>query len=465
MNSKHESVLVIMRDVQSIIKGKQVLVSDSRRVFLDNGLGEDAKKMYLNRRKILARTLQHPILLCGIEEGPNGNHLWSTLDSYIFQDPIILYYTGLNQLNVAIYLDPIQNKEILFLPKKDIYTEFWEGFQLGVGHQNATAEAKSVTGFKNVMPWEELETVLLKEIKNFKRKERIGCFWHTSTKKGTKKDHHYQFSKKIRSVIKKSKRKGMKLVNIQDTIWDQCLIMDENDQKLLREANQITRKALNAIKRELPKLKTESEVAAHLIFELTKRTKHGLSFAPIVASGKNATTLHYTQNDAPLSRKDLLLLDFGCRRYALCADQSHTIPISGKANPLQALLLKMIRKAQKLVQNNAKPGITIESLNQLAWDSINSDLSQKILKKGGESILLYQDRPHGVSHLIGYQVHDGDPFRNYATKPLKPGMCISNEPGIYGYFELTIKNKLYRDWIGIRLESDLLITKSGCEVL
>lgn len=440
-------------------------MTEARRVFLDNGLGDQARAMYRKRRRLLGEAVGKPFLLRGIDDGPGGSHSWASLDSYIFQDPLILYYTGINQPGVAVYVDPIKSEEILFLPEKDPHHEFWEGFLLGVGTQAASAQVRSVTGFRQVRSLSSLDEVMQEKVKGLKRRGALGCFWHQSPKRKIRQDHHAIFKRQVQGWLTKSGRKGLSVENIQAHVWDQCLIMDAHDQALLREANQLTKKALLSVKRALPKLKTESEVAALLVYELSRRSVHGLSFAPIVASGKNATVLHYTQNDAPLNKNGLVLLDFGLRRYALCADQSHTLPVSGKANPLQAMLLRIVKKAQSAVEAAVKPGVFIDDLNTIAWTIINEALEKQILKKGGDMSLPYQDRPHGVSHLIGYQVHDGDPFRGYAKRPLKPGMCLSNEPGIYGYFDLKINGCRYREWIGIRLESDLLVTSSGCENL
>ena len=437
-------------------------MTEARRVFFDNDLGDKAAIMYRKRRRLLSEKLGHPFVFRGIDSGPKGEHIWSVLDSYVFQDPLILYYSGLNQSGVAIYVDPILNEEILFLPKKDRHLEFWEGFQLGV--DNGINDIKKLTGFRQIELIDDIDSVLLDKIKGFKRQSRFGCFWHQS-KKSVKKDHHYRFKKLVQTLLTQSNRKGLSLVNIQEFIWDQCLVMDLNDQRLLREANQLTRRALQVVRKALPNMKTEHAVSSLLHYELNRRSVHGLSFAPIVASGKNATVLHYTQNDSKLDKKGLLLLDFGCRRYALCADQSYTIPVSGTANALQRLLLRIVKQAQDKVTASVKPGVFLDDLNAIAWDFINQSLDKKILKKGGDMELPYQEKPHGVSHMIGYQVHDGDPFRMYASRPLKPGMCISNEPGIYGYFDLTIQGKRYREWIGIRLEVDLLVTKDGCEIL
>jgi len=64
---------------------------------------------------------------------------------------------------------------------------------------------------------------------------------------------------------------------------------------------------------------------------------------------------------------------------------------------------------------------------------------------------------------MGIQVHDGDPHRGYRFTPLEAGNYLSNEPGLYGEFELVMGGKWYREKLGIRIEDDLLVTKTGCQ--
>ena len=114
------------------------------------------------------------------------------------------------------------------------------------------------------------------------------------------------------------------------------------------------------------------------------------------------------------------------------------------------------------MQRKAKAGVTIDALNDTCWGSINSDLDSVFRAAGGKCKLKYKSRPHGVSHLIGEQEHDGDPFRNYLSAPMRPGWLISNEPGLYGAFRIQLNGKTYDEEIGIRIEDNLLITKTGC---
>jgi Xaa-Pro aminopeptidase len=192
------------------------------------------------------------------------------------------------------------------------------------------------------------------------------------------------------------------------------------------------------------------------------RSPYGLSFPSIVASGPNATTLHYVKNDDDFEKNELVLIDFGVRWMTMHADISRTVPASGRFNPLQKILYEIVLNTQLAVEKKAKRGVKIRELNEFCWDTLNRGL-EKFKAMGGKFKLKYDKRPHGVSHLIGEQEHDGDPFRNYADEPMQAGWLISNEPGLYGHFQIRHKGRSYDEEIGIRIEDNLLITASGCK--
>ena len=231
------------------------------------------------------------------------------------------------------------------------------------------------------------------------------------------------------------------------------------------KAQKITGIAFRETLKEFSKFRNECQVQGFLEGRMLYRSAFGLSFPSIIASGPNATVLHYMKNDDDFVRQEMVLMDFGIRWMTMHADISRTVPASGKFNPMQRLLYEIVLGAQLAVQKKARAGVTIQELNQVCWGTLNSQLDEQFHDRGGESHLEYKSRPHGVSHLIGEQEHDGDPFRNYTTEPMKAGWLISNEPGLYGKFRIKLGRKTYEEKIGIRLEDNLLITDKGCRNL
>ena len=147
------------------------------------------------------------------------------------------------------------------------------------------------------------------------------------------------------------------------------------------------------------------------------------------------------------------------------SDISRTLPISGKFNPLEEILYNIVLETQETIEKEVKPGRLLADLNQLAWYTLNTLIEKKFYAIGGKWKKSYDKNPHQIGHAIGICVHEGDPNRQYYNMPLQPCMLISNEPGLYGHFELEIAGKHHSQWIGIRIEDNLWLTKKGCENL
>ncbi len=428
-------------------------------IWITDGLSSrDAQKRYRERRSTLAQKIGYTCVIFGTDTLPGDRNNWAHVPSFIYQEPLMLFLTGINQPKVALVLNPNHShQEILFIPPKNAMLEFWEGKKFGFGSKEDLEEITDITGIAQVYPIETLETYLSTQLTSA---STMGLYWHSSPTKTLKDPLFDKKSKLIRAL----KRKGVApaVVNIAHAQWQCRLPLDATDFKNAQTANAKTADAFKKTLPVIPTCKSETEVSGILAGEIQKRSYFGHSFPSIIASGKNATILHYTKNNDTFSPQELLLLDFGVRWQGMHADISRTVPISGKFNPLQRLLYTLVLDAQARVEKHAKPGVTLEELNTLCWTFINSELDSKIRSNGGQANLPYATQPHNVSHYIGLQVHDGDPFRLYKKTPLAPGMMISNEPGLYGHFSMTLENVLYTEWIGIRIEDDLWITASGC---
>lgn len=429
-------------------------------VFISDGLSvTDAKTRYLHRRNTLLDQLSHPLLLVGPTSGPSGTYPWAHIHRSIFQDPYILYLTGINQPEVALFLDPKTRETTLFLPKKDSKLEFWEGVRFGSGDTVAINEVTEITGITSVINRDTLADHVKQHINN----QSLGMIWNTI--KGKRKTD--QTWDDLAPVIRALKRAipQLTITNESEVMWAQRLVMDTTDIHNITLANTYSAEAYTSLLRHLTTFKSEHDAWAHLDYEINKRSPFGPSFPSIVASGKNAAVLHYTKNNEPFLPNSMLLTDFGVRWYAMHADVTRTAPTTGKYTPLQRLLIDIVLGAQDVVQSLARPGISINELNDQCWTYINTELARKITQRAGTVQLPYATAPHNVSHFLGHQVHDGDPNREYRTRPLKAGNIISNEPGIYGEISLIMNGVRYQETIGIRIEDDLLITEDGATSL
>ena len=438
-------------------------------IFRDGGVGRLAKKRYRVRRKRLIDKENMLMAITGVPYGPGQETVWAYAHCPTYQEPAIMYLTGINQANVILLLDPnsSESDEILFVSKKDLSKEFWDGIRFGVGDSKSIREVQQVTGIKDIRDIDDFNEVLKDRFKK-QRNKRLGTLWMEGThgKKVVeiKTDHNWKFKKRLVRCLR-SQADSSSLNNIMKNHFELRLPLDSYDVENTIAAEKITGKGFVETLKNFNLFKSEYQVQGFLEGRMLEGSPYGLSFPSIIASGHNATVLHYMKNDDGFKKNEMVLMDFGVRWMTMHADISRTVPASGKFNPMQKMLYEIVLKAQLAVQKIARSGITMNELNDRCWNSVNRGLEKTFKSAGGKMKLRYKDRPHGVSHLMGEQEHDGDPFRNYLGEPMREGWLISNEPGLYGSFRIRLDGSLYDEEIGIRIEDNLLITKIGCRNL
>ncbi len=453
------------------VKSTRTLVKNGKKIysgiFRDGSAGRYAKKRFRERRRKLMKKENRLMVLTGVPYGPGQETTWTYAHSPTYQEPTLMYLTGINQSEVILLLDPgsKESDEILFVKKKDPRKEFWDGVRFGVGNPENVSEVKCVTGIKDVQDIDDFDEIFKTRFLK-RRKKQVGTFWLESKRAGHRRtiqtDHNWKFKKRIERLLRKWKAPKGCLSNIMQSHFELRLPLDAYDIANTLKAQKITGEAFKETLRNFRKFNNECMVQGFIEGQMLMHSPYGLSFPGIIAAGHNATVLHYMKNDDPIVKGELVLLDFGVRWMTMHADISRTVPASGKFNPMQKILYEIVLAAQLAVEKKARAGETIVELNNVCWATIRKGLDEKFHGRGGLSQMEYQGRPHGVSHLIGEQEHDGDPFRDYGIEPMKPGWLVSNEPGLYGRFRWKHKGKVYDEEIGIRLEDNLLITQTGC---
>ncbi len=224
------------------------------------------------------------------------------------------------------------------------------------------------------------------------------------------------------------------------------MIKDETEIEAIRKANEITRDGVIAMMKTIQDGKREMELEGTFLLELMKKGCKTTAFPTIAASGKNAAVLHYSSNTDFCRDGELFLCDLGATYDYYCADISRTFPVNGTFTKRQRMIYECVLQAQQLVEKNCRPGITLRQLNQQVVQFYQSKLEE--LQLSGPVQEYYF---HSVSHHLGLDTHDV----NLENAVLKPGMVITNEPGLY----------IEEEGMGIRIEDDLLVTESGCENL
>ena len=434
-------------------------------VFIELAGDVPAAEVYHSRREALLQELDTIGLFCGIPQNPGTEEVYVEIWNKMVQDPGFLFLTGLNEPGCKLLLDPhaedADHREVLFLPKKDANKEFWTGLQVAYSEETLS-EVQNLTGFKTVLPESEFFRYLNSRVKTQNLKTLEAFYLEFASDSGIKSildDHNAKFA----AELQKRFDGYVEIKSLAEKHFDLRVILDAARIKDSRRAQDWTNHAFHEFLQNLKRFKTEREAQLFLDYKMQVQSDGDLAFPTIMANGKNACCLHYVKNDEPLELGKLLLMDFGIRAGTQHSDISRTVPVNGKFDPLQKLLYTIVLDAQKFHQKNVKPGARLSDLDPLVWDFISNALQERFVAKGGRFKLLYDKRPHGVSHLIGEQIHEGDPFRCYMRKPLPPGMLLSNEPGLYGFFEIDLDGIHYAEDVGIRIENDLLVTEDGCE--
>lgn len=441
-------------------------------IFPNYHQGKKFSRELTERRNQHLKSLDSFLVLSGIPHEPGSENLWIMNGLRIFQEPAMMYLTGINQPGLILALLPkAKNPCILFLPEKNPKKEFWDGVRFGyVSDKSAKAQPdlpiiKQLTGIDKILPVTDFENYFEQWVQ--KEKKHAYVFYHHYPSKEptlpnqflTTTDHNYTFYTRCKSLL--PSKSSVVLKSFAEEHYRLRLPLSRSQIQDVLKANLLTGKALQSTCKKISECTTEHDVRCLIEYHLQKLSVSGLSFPSIVASGANAATLHYLKNDDPLVRDKMLLIDFGVRVGTMHADISRTLPLSGKFNPLQALLYQIVLDTQIYAESLVKPGITLREVNELVWPFLESLLATRFTAQGGKMKRDYTGRPHGLSHLMGEQEHDGDPHRLYQDQPLQVGWQISNEPGLYGFFEIKIKGKLYREKLGIRIEDNLILTPKG----
>lgn len=483
-------------------------------LFCAGSMGRSSADVLQQRRRALLDDLDSWAVFYGIPHLPGRNYGWYASREPFVQEPSLVYLSGLNLPGCTLILDPSRkpgDRVVLFLPPRDARREFWDGETLGAdsielentgnhsaSHEESDDSAKitsldkildfgkvrarsrseaqgdsglvyQLTGISRILPDTLLDAWIQKRLQTGKE-QHMYCYYHEYTGGGRtvkKEDYLWELSRKLK---RKCRKENVELKSIAATHLRRRVVNDRYVLSDMRRAQKSSRQAFETVLTKITDFKSETDLSATLEFELLRKSEWGLAFPTICAAEKNACTLHYTRNCSAIPSNSLILLDFGVRSACGLSDISRTIPACGSFNPLQKLLYSIVLEVQKNNEKRVRPGARIADLNRSVWQDLEHLLKQRFTDAGGKMHRAYPMKspadnlaaPHGVSHLIGIQVHEGDPFRLYQNIPLQEGMVLSNEPGLYGYFELKIAGKWYKEWIGIRIEDDLLVTKGGC---
>ena len=440
--------------------------------------------VYAQRRASLARQLGPG----GIAVIPTALERQRNRDSeFLFRfDSYFHYLCGFTEPNAWLVITADGHTTLLCQPK-DLEREIWDGIRLG------PQAAPHVLGVDAAFSVAELDQRLPRLLEN-----KASVWYPFATHKGLE-GRVDGWLNAVRSRV----RYG---ALCPDTQRDLCAILDEmrlikdaHEQATMRRAAQISAGAhIRAMQRSAAMLRAGQDVReyhldAELLHEFRQHGSQYPAYSSIVAAGANACVLHYRADNAPIRDGELVLIDAGCELDGYASDITRTFPANGKFTGPQRALYDLVLASQDAAIAATQPGArftdpheaTVKVLAQGMLDLGLLDKNQVgTLDDAIHHRHYFAHYMHRTSHWLGMDVHDcgsyveptelgqvsertdplsGEVIRERPSRILRPGMCLTIEPGLYVRPSDHIPREFWN--IGIRIEDDALVTETGCELI
>jgi len=375
------------------------------------------------------------------------------------QDSDFAYLTGFDEPEAVCLLAPdAAERFVLFVRARDPDRELWVGPRAGV------EGAVERYGADAAFPLDELERVLPRFL------EKAPHVYHTVLRDDP-------LASRLLAAIRRAQEARPRAGSGPTAIREPGEILHElrlrkgpAELARMREAIAIACEAHREAMRAARPGMREYEVEALIDFTFRRRGATGPAYPSIVASGANATVLHYTYNDRALGADELLLVDAGAERGGYCADVTRTFPTAARYAPAQRDLYDLVLAAQLAALAAVRPGTTLEAVHTAALRVLVEGLLGLGLLQGTVDAAIEQGTyrrfyMHRTSHWLGRDVHDVGRYAiDGAPRPLEPGMVLTVEPGCYVPADAEDVPPAFRG-VGIRIEDDVLVTEGGHEVL
>jgi len=359
--------------------------------------------------------------------------------SYPFvQDANFWYLTGIDDPDISLVID--HDREFLVVPIR-------EGSRVAFDGQINEDGLSRVSGIRDIVNeasgWKRIDGLLAKNKKLAilapapSYIEQYGMYANPARSRLMERLAHHGSE--------------LDVTDVRSDLARLRMIKQDVELKAIRQAIDITVDSLaNVLSKPYGYYNYEYEIEADIGHGFRYAGAQGHAFDPIVAGGKRACTLHNVDNSAALNKGELVVLDVGASVNYYAADITR-VYATAKPNKRQKEVFLAVSEAQAYAFSLLKAGVHLKTYENNVAQFIGKQLKQlKLIKSVNESAIRTYF-PHATSHFLGLNVHDvGD----YQT-PLKAGSVITVEPGIY----------IAEEGIGVRLEDDVLITKTGIEIL
>lgn len=357
----------------------------------------------------------------------------------------IFFLSGVDQEESILVISPNSknplHKEVLFLKETNEHIAVWEGEKL------TKSEAFNVSGIKTVYWLSQFNTI-------FKQMMCEVDAIYLNTNEHLRADTSVQtredrFIEKVKMDY--PAHQVMRTAPIMHSIRS---VKHPIEIELMQQACDITKKGVNRLLHFIKPGVWEFEIEAELIHEFLINRSKGWAYTPIVASGANACVLHYIENNQQCKDGDVILLDVGAEYANYSSDLTRCLPVNGRFTQRQKDVYNSVLHVKKEAEKMLVAGTMMNDYHKEVGAIMEAELLKLKLIDQTDIKNQKADWPaykkyfmHGTSHFIGLDTHDV----GHWNEPIKAGMVFTCEPGIY----------IPEEGLGIRLEDDLVIQKSG----
>ena len=239
--------------------------------------------------------------------------------------------------------------------------------------------------------------------------------------------------------LRKLAPRGAKFVDVARDLLEARAVKTPDELERVRAAERLTVEIWNEASARFRAGMTERDMA-RVVKKLMVEKGDGEAFDTIVCVGANAAECHHVPDDTVWDGREGVLVDLGVRLGGVCGDLTRNIPPK-RQSALYRRVHALVAEANAAAIAAVRPGMTGRALDKVARD---------VIRKGGFGKCF----GHSLGHGVGYEIHEGPTASAKSKWTLKPGMCLTIEPGIYLEGDL-----------GVRIEDLVLVTEGGCEVL
>ena len=412
---------------------------------------------YEKRRRQLMRLVGDNAILV-LASAPERVRSRDTHHAYR-QDSDLWYLTGFAEPDAVLVLVPGRKhgEALLFCRERDLEREGWDGPRVG------PEGAVEALGMDDAYPIDDLDEILPGLLEG-----RTRVYYHFG------RDTEFDLQligwlNRVRAQVRVGAQPPHEFLELGHLLDEMRLFKDAGELKLMRRAAKISVDAHAAAMRAARPGIHEYALQAELEY-VFRRHDASPAYESIVGAGANACVLHYRANNAQARDGDLVLIDAGAEYRGYAADITRTFPVNGRFTAAQRALHDVVESAQQAALAQARPGVAYEAGHNAAVEALTDGLLRLGLLKGkleariadGSYKRFYR---HKTGHWIGLDVHDVGDYRiEGESRLLEPGMVFTIEPGLYVSADDTSVDAKWRG-IGIRTEDDVLVTKTGHEVL